>query len=249
MLSQGIDIWNNDAQFVPILGDSFTPADIDTLLWLDAKDIGTITESSGLVSQWDDKSGNGRHITQGMGAKQPLYTTGNSVCFDGVDDYLGNITPFMLANGEIDIYLVQTTRNVAPNNIYLAEGYTVDSRPSYVPARLINTEMGATVRNDAGGFQIDDELGINMIVDECTRSFWRDTGSQFSVRKNGGNESIPVAYTRIAPYTLDEFTLGAIRFGASEARHIKADIHELVICNNLSENDRRRMDAYLARRW
>lgn len=43
-------------------------------LWLDAADAATITASGGLVSQWDDKSGNLRHVTQGTAALQP--TTG-----------------------------------------------------------------------------------------------------------------------------------------------------------------------------
>lgn len=52
----------------------WTPAETTTLLWLDASDTDTITESSGSVSQWDDKSGNDYHSAQGTGARQP--TTG-----------------------------------------------------------------------------------------------------------------------------------------------------------------------------
>ena len=48
----------------------WTPADITTAAWFDAADASTITESGGLVSQWDDKSGNGNHATQGAGANQ-----------------------------------------------------------------------------------------------------------------------------------------------------------------------------------
>jgi len=53
-------------------GASFSPLDVSGLqLWLDASDETTITESSGSVSQWDDKSGNGNHVTQGTAASQP----------------------------------------------------------------------------------------------------------------------------------------------------------------------------------
>jgi len=59
------------------------------LLNLDASDIGTIADSSGAVSRWDDKSHNGRDVIQGTGISQP--TTGittinglNVICFDGV---------------------------------------------------------------------------------------------------------------------------------------------------------------------
>ena len=66
----------------------FSPLDLSPALWLDASDTATITASSGSVSQWDDKSVNGRNVTQGTAAAQP--TTGsatlnglNVLSFDG----------------------------------------------------------------------------------------------------------------------------------------------------------------------
>jgi hypothetical protein len=71
----------------------WTPAYISTALWLDAADASTITESNGDVSQWDDKSGNGRNAVQATASKQPSHnsTTINSIgvlSFDGVSDQL-----------------------------------------------------------------------------------------------------------------------------------------------------------------
>ncbi len=70
---------------------NFTPLSLSPALWLDASDTATITESSGAVSQWDDKSGNGRHMKQATAANQP--TTGsttanglNTISFDGSAD-------------------------------------------------------------------------------------------------------------------------------------------------------------------
>lgn len=54
---------------------TFTPTSITGLrAWWDASDTATITQSGGLVSQWNDKSGNGFHLTQDTGSNQP--TTG-----------------------------------------------------------------------------------------------------------------------------------------------------------------------------
>jgi hypothetical protein len=71
----------------------FSPLSLNPALWLDAADTTTITESSGSVSQWDDKSGNGRNFTQANGANQP--TTGtltlnslNAIDFNGTSDFL-----------------------------------------------------------------------------------------------------------------------------------------------------------------
>jgi len=55
----------------------WTPSEISTSAWFDAYDEGTITESGGAVSQWDDKSGNANHATQGTGSLQPV--TGTNV--------------------------------------------------------------------------------------------------------------------------------------------------------------------------
>jgi hypothetical protein len=71
----------------------WTPLELSPLLWLDAADTTTITASSGSVSQWNDKSGNGNNVSQGNAANQP--TTGiatidgkNVISYDGNDDLL-----------------------------------------------------------------------------------------------------------------------------------------------------------------
>jgi hypothetical protein len=71
----------------------WTPLELSPFLWIDAADTTTITASSGSVSQWNDKSGNGRNFTQGTGGNQP--TTGstslnglNVISFDGTDDFM-----------------------------------------------------------------------------------------------------------------------------------------------------------------
>lgn len=68
----------------------WSPKLLAPALWLDAADLTTITSSGGAVSQWNDKSGNGRHVTQATAANQP--TTGtvtqnglNAMSFDGND--------------------------------------------------------------------------------------------------------------------------------------------------------------------
>jgi hypothetical protein len=70
---------------------NFTPRSISGLaLWYDAADASTVTVSTG-VSAIADKSGNGRHGTQGVGNSQPAYTIAgrngrNVMTFDGTND-------------------------------------------------------------------------------------------------------------------------------------------------------------------
>lgn len=94
-----------DGQLSVLLRD-FRPDQLPGLnLWLDASDTSTITSSSGAVSQWSDKSGNGINLTQGTAANQP--TTGsttlnglNVISFDGSNDNLRT------ANGALQLATV-----------------------------------------------------------------------------------------------------------------------------------------------
>jgi hypothetical protein len=53
----------------------WTPASLGSslALWLDAQDAASITLNGSTVSQWSDKSGNLRHLSQGVAANQPTY--------------------------------------------------------------------------------------------------------------------------------------------------------------------------------
>lgn len=54
----------------------FDPRSIGSLAgWWDASDSSTVTLVSGVVSQWNDKSGNARHFTQTTGANRPSVLT------------------------------------------------------------------------------------------------------------------------------------------------------------------------------
>lgn len=67
----------------------WTPAEITTALWLDASDATSLTLNGSTVSQWADKSGNGRHATQATTSKQPTNGSSfnglNALSFDGSD--------------------------------------------------------------------------------------------------------------------------------------------------------------------
>lgn len=71
----------------------WTPKIITTMLWLDASDSTTITTESGNVSQWNDKSGNDRHLSQSTSTNRPALTSAgqnglNVITFDGSNDGL-----------------------------------------------------------------------------------------------------------------------------------------------------------------
>jgi hypothetical protein len=62
---------------VSVPTNPWNPAQLgaDLALWLDADDASTITLNGSTVAQWDDKSGNGKHMVQATASAQPTYTT------------------------------------------------------------------------------------------------------------------------------------------------------------------------------
>jgi len=62
---------------------SLTPPVMDGMIaWYDALDGSTLTVVGVNVLQWDDKSGNGYHVTQSQGARQPTIGTMHTLRWD-----------------------------------------------------------------------------------------------------------------------------------------------------------------------
>jgi len=82
---------------------AFSPDDIPNLtLWLDPSDTSTIQQMLGLVSQLNDKSGNGNNLTQSTASQQPLTAVDtinglNAIKFDGSDDSMTVTSPSLAA--------------------------------------------------------------------------------------------------------------------------------------------------------
>jgi hypothetical protein len=109
----------------------WTPAQITTALWLDASDATTITAAGGFVSQWDDKSGNSKHVTQGTGSRQPqtgvaTISTLNALQFDG-GDWLENATSIISAQPASFFCLFNVTA-AAGTDESLFDGYSLADR-------------------------------------------------------------------------------------------------------------------------
>jgi hypothetical protein len=97
---------------------TWTPTELGSTLavWLDADDSSTITLNGSTVSQWRDKSGNLRHVSQTTATNQPTRTLNGLggrtvVTFDGAD-WLFNANPGAML------------RNVAGGTVAAVVNYT-----------------------------------------------------------------------------------------------------------------------------
>ena len=111
----------------------FQPLDLPNLaVWFDAADTSTITASGGFVSQWNDKSGNGRNASQGTASLQP--ETGidtqnglNVITFRTLQRRLDTAT-FSVPNGAFSVYAAVRHTTSSANFIVEQSGDTSGRR-------------------------------------------------------------------------------------------------------------------------
>ena len=165
-------------------GTLWTPTQITTALWLDAADAATITSSGGLVSQWNDKSGNARHATQSTSGARPIYgaTQFNSlpgVTFDGTDDTMTHGCSQSSAYTLIAVYKVNSSQ-VSYRGV-MAVG-PLGAGGSTMLTRVATSFIGSFGRVDiVSTFAYQNGQSVIAVIEDdngtATKSFWAN-GSQ-----------------------------------------------------------------------
>ena len=228
----------------------WTPDKITTALWLDAADSSTITESGGAVSQWADKSGNGRDATQATGSAQPALTSDainslDALTFDGSNDRLDISNPPINGTTPRSIFAVVRPHTYGDSGVgflALESGMTEDGSMWYqciepdgfyirvrgnafwTPTPALNTPHLSSVIWASGG--VDD-----------TDVFSNGTPLALA----GGNyKPINTASTHAV--------IGATLEGAFP--HFDGDIAEIVIVASAVDTPtRQKTEGYLAHKW
>lgn len=166
-----------------IFGGAFTPASISGLqAWFESYDASTITIGTG-VSQWNDKSGNGRHLTQATGLSQPTYTAsglpngGYSIVFDGVADYMS--TAAFTRNQAHTLYLaMKVTSRVIGESI--SDGIAALNTARYY---LENADNAATSYAGVGFTNAGPGTGVWCVMQIVFN------GASSKLRKNKGTQN------------------------------------------------------------
>ena len=219
----------------------FSPSEVSSMnLWLDAADASTITHSSNAVSQWNDKSGNSNHATQGTAANQPTLTAsglnGKSVIsFDGTSDHITstglNITQ------SYSIFLVAKTNNNSTGRDYLFDGITNNSERS-----LIALDNGGKIQMWAWNTWANSNFN--------TPSGYFVLSAVF----NTSSSSLSLNGTRATGLSIGTSSLtNGIRIGCNSvvsADYLDGAIAEFLILDETSSLDTQNIvEGYLAHKW
>lgn len=221
---------------------AFSPTDIAGLqLWLDAADAATFTFSSGtVVSQWNDKSGNTRHVAQGTVARQPdrsgSQNSKATVVFDGAGVNADGLAsaPITLAQA-VTVFMVLKYDDADTNNRQaLGNGNTTPTiyTTGGIWAIYAGTNLSSGVSDDANYHY------MTAVFDGGSSSLRKD-GTQIASGNIGANgwstKRIPIGYD--GPDASD----GSAWDGA---------IGEVIIYStSLGTTDRNSVEAYLAAKW
>ncbi len=111
------------------------------------------------AGQWQDLSGNGRHLVQATAGSRPVVKTGANgldghsvIRLDGTDDYLTNAIAFPLIATQTRFYVVQK-RSAPDGTTRIMQG--TSSTNSFLGARSTNSPTGwIWGTNQAGGTQV-----------------------------------------------------------------------------------------------
>jgi len=108
-----------------------------------------ITAPSGLVSEWKDASGNGRHLLQATEANRPSLQNDNSILFDGVDNYL-KCDAFTLEQPETVYFLGKQVTWTVNERIYdgNTNGTMALQQNSTTPQIALVAGLGAAPNNN-----------------------------------------------------------------------------------------------------
>lgn len=217
----------------------FDPTTIAGLqFWLDASDAASFTFASGsIVSQWNDKSGNSRHVSQGTGTLQPTRdTTQNSlsaVRFDGADRLTGSNVSTTTAH---TTFIVFSDTGGQFNSGNLGQyGQGRYDRANNTTGDLGYTRLG--VANETFG------SASGVVGAGCNTWTWTHTSGNSTLYKNGTS-----VYSGSSGG--DNLSAAALHIGDSGVVPFRGFICEwLHYSATLGSTDRAAVEAYLRTKW
>jgi hypothetical protein len=237
---------NNNLKFL-----SWTPSEISTIAWYDAYDDSTITENSGAVSQWDDKSGNDNHARQGAGFLQPTYDlVNNEIVFNGSNILEVTNDPFKDMQNFAVLVVGQWSSYSENANAFASFSSAGSGNTSTGWSfRQRSTALTFTLRpsiNDIGG-------GTPAFGTDFVGVVMRDPSNNIYSRLNGTQEySASKAGTIGYASMTNRSAIGGVYRGdnwSSPDFYLSGSTKELIIVDGATVADVQKTEGYLAWKW
>jgi hypothetical protein len=232
----------------------WNPSMISTALWLDAADVATVTLNGSTVSQWNDKSGNSRHVSQATAGQQPTWNA------TGL-----NSKPTLVFDGSNDILLNQNAGSIGVTNIsmFVVMRY-VSASAEDVPFGIGSTGSTGKVRcfyrSNGGTTQ-----GFATWARDVISSLSTDTGGTHHIFEavQGNSSSVSLFRDGVAatgnplafPGTTDAVSFNGVSLGSLQGAAVGnyysnvAISEAILIYSEASTDTRQRIEGYLAHKW
>jgi len=223
----------------------WTPAEITTAAWFDAADASTVTLDAGNVSQWDDKSGNGNHAVQLAGNRQPAYNSVQindlaTLTFDPVNQNLLDVNNvFLDVTQPFSLFVVFRPTGLGARRLLLQQtNGTGTGRSLFYHEDTYNVLASLL----GGGTQV---LGVTPLVNG-TPVLGEMTYTSGSIKfyLNGNYEN---THSKTAEYADGLFRIGANKLG--NGLFWQGEIAEHLCYQRVSDENRQRVEGYLAWKW
>lgn len=222
----------------------WTPAEIATEVWYDAADTNTIILSSGAITNWLDKSGNGRSVTQATPLNRPTlvanFTNGlPSVLFDNTDvlSWVGGSN--ISFNGIQCVFVGRQQSNAAPYSGFV----------QWIRTTVGNDQFNIREDNDLPSMQVEVNTGTSgdqyagssrpLAFDTIFMCGLSHNGTNVVLYVDGGNSS----YTTVATGTM---AVNRINLGVNA---FVGNIAEVVFVRSQNSAVREKVEGYLAWKW
>jgi len=247
----------------------WTPAEISTEAWYDAADEDTIAESGGAVSQWDDKSGNDYHLTQGTGSEQPetgSRTIGGLNVLDFSADHLINTSGgavLLPDNQETFVFVVaEYDSSVSQIVTYFSDsgGRVANSQYNgYGGDNVLECHIGSTFEGgqffamvDDGSASVKAEGGTlatgTPYVQMGLLDRTSDAQEYVEVWADGTQQDTAVLVVTTDNRTCDTFIIGRVADTGS-SRAFDGILGEVIIVHDIDTATRQLIEGYLAWKW
>jgi hypothetical protein len=213
-------------------------------LWLDGADPGTISLSGSKVTQWTDKSGSGRNVTQSSDSLRPTYSAAsNAIVFNAtgwldIPNALASITP---------TYTVFVVEKRADSG---ARFFIGQQNATSAPTALILGYNSSTISHHTNAYIVDLQVTIPAYAgaaEPVRITRYGYTGTTRSTVINGGLYSGSQAYST----TLTTWTNPNIGAGYNVAANwYIGNIYEVIFYNTvLTTIESQLIESYLSNKW